>query len=84
MPQDPSIAEVVRLGIKQALAAFHVGLPAKVISFDAAKRTCKVQPLFLRALRDVETKEVEIESYPQILNVPVQYQRGGGWSFRFR
>lgn len=86
MNQTKTLARAIRLAVDQALRLAHVGLPAKVVSFDAGKRTCSVQPLLKRVIIDVDddgnTTEKE-ESYPQIPNVPVMYPGGNGFHIRW-
>jgi hypothetical protein len=79
---SPVLARVIRQAIAQAMKTFHVGLPAKVVDFDASKRTCNVQPLLKRVILTPEFEEQEI-SYPQISGVPVWYPGGNGFHMRW-
>ncbi len=79
---SPVLARVIRQAIAQAMKTFHVGLPAKVVGYDASKRTCNVQPLLKRVILTPEFEEQEI-SYPQISGVPVWYPGGNGFHMRW-
>lgn len=78
---NPSMARVIRRAIDQALKQMHVGLPAKVVSFDAQRRTCVVQPLLRRVV--IEDGAEREESYPQIPGIPVWYPGGSGYHLRW-
>lgn len=79
---SPSLAELITQAIESRLAELHTGLPAKVISFDASKQICNVQPLLLRVII-LEDGSLEEQSLPQITNVPVHFPSAGGWSLIF-
>lgn len=79
---SPSMAELLVMAIESRLADLHTGLPAKVVSFNAPKQSCSVQPLLIRLIVDESGKNVE-EPLPQIDNVPVRYFSAGGWSIIF-
>lgn len=81
-PLAHNVVRAIRQAIEQALKEKHMGLPAKVVSYDRTKRTADVQVTLKRGVFDADG-EVQVESYPQIPNVPVLYPAGGGWSIRF-
>lgn len=57
----------------------HVALPARVVSYDQAKQTANVQPI-LRGRFRAEDGTVTSYQLPQIVNVPVAFPQGGGFS----
>lgn len=77
-----SLAEVIEDGVRSILSTVHVGLPAKVLSYDAAKQQVDVQPL-LRDLDVAADGSVSAPEMPVIPNVPVMFPRGGGWHMRW-
>lgn len=79
---DPSLASVILMAIEGRLAELHTGLPAKVVTFDAAKGSCSVQPLLRRVIRDENEAARELVM-PVIANVPIIYPGGGEWSMTF-
>lgn len=75
---DPSLSEVVsnlRLSIFTYLNCVKVG---KIISFDGARKTAKVQLLFKRQFDDDR-----IVSYSPLVDVPVFTLQGGGGALQF-
>lgn len=56
----------------------RVGMTAKVISYDAGARTCRVQPNVNKVLPDGNGGYV-FEPFPELANVRVAHVRGGGF-----
>lgn len=77
-----SLLQLIKDQIDDALFNLHTGLPAKVVSFDAASQSCACQPLLKRVFLDNDGVPQEYD-YPVISNVPVEYANGGGWSITF-
>lgn len=70
--QTPSLEQIVKDGIEATVANLHVALPAEVVSYDAAKQRCSVQPLIRRKYEDGS-----VVNLPIITNVPVAFPRAG-------
>lgn len=70
---SPKGANLLRRVMDARLLDVHTALPCEVLAFDAAAQTVDVQPMVKNVIFG-ETSELE-ESYPQILNVPVKYNR---------
>ena len=60
-----------------AIEGVHVACDARVLSYDAAKRTIDALPTVRRRLQDPTTGEVFYEDYPPLANVPVMWPTGG-------
>lgn len=56
----------------------RVGMPAVVVSFDAAKQTVEVQPAIRENL--LQNSVPTPVNLPTLINVPVMLARGGGFS----
>lgn len=78
MPVEPELSEVIREAISSRLLDVHTALPAVVESYDAAAQTCTAQPVVSRTVFD-DAGEPQQERLPSIQNVPVKWQRGGGF-----
>ncbi len=79
---SPSLTQAVVGAIEASLADLHVGLPAKVISFDPLTQSCDVQPLLQNQIIDLDGNELTFD-WKVISDVPVLYPAGGGWSLTF-
>jgi hypothetical protein len=77
--ESRSFAEVIELAVRNALEHVHTSLPARVLSFDAAKNTVDVELGTKAATYDRDTGEREYEERPQLASVPVVWPRGGGY-----
>lgn len=78
-PDSPALEDVLLDTIRGELARAHVGLPARVVSYDRTTQTAVVQPVIRGRYR---TPEGESATYrmPQIAGVPVAFPAGGGFS----
>lgn len=76
----PSLARVVRNAIDARLRDVHVGMPGRVVSYDAARQCADVQPLVRRPYRD-EGDDTSHETLAVVTDVPVLFQGGGGYGF---
>ena len=72
------LEETINLAIDSKLKEVHTALPAKIVSFNKAKQVADVQIVQKRLFNDGTE-----EFYPPLIDVPVQYLRGGGFSFTF-
>jgi hypothetical protein len=75
----PNIETLVQLGIESHMSSVHVHAPARVTSFDAAKRTCSVEPLVKRPVTSDED-EVTYEDSAIVDGVPVLYPGGAAFT----
>jgi hypothetical protein len=71
---DSGIEEIVL----SMLRGVHTSMPAKVISFDAEKQTCSVQPVLMRKRVDQDAQPL-----PVIEEVPVVYPGSGDYWITF-
>lgn len=56
----------------------HTAIPGTVVSFDASTQTCKAQPGIKRVFRELGPVDL-----PQLVDVPVQFPRGGDYVLTF-
>jgi hypothetical protein len=82
-PRSPSLSDVLRAALSDALADTHTALPAKIERYDAATQKADVKPLLKRPLRDEEGNDLEPEALPVIPSVPIAWPRGGGFFLSF-
>lgn len=77
-------ADAIRLTVREMLKMVHTGLPGRVVSFDAAKQTAKVQPAIKRIwIGDDEGDEPVEAALPECPDVPVHFPGGGGYVLTF-
>lgn len=76
--RSPTLAELLRLAIANAQARIHVSLPGAVEAYDATTQRADVKPNLRRTLVDSEGNELDPESLPILMDVPVMFPRGGG------
>lgn len=69
---------VIRQGITNYMKDVHTALPGKIVSFDIALQTAKVQLLIRRIFKG--GNELDL---PQLINVPVWQPRAGGYCITF-
>lgn len=70
-PRNPSLAEVIRMGIDQILANIHTALPGRIESYDQSTGLAKVKPLLKRKYA-TDSAATEL---PVISGVPVVFPR---------
>jgi hypothetical protein len=75
----PNIESLISRGVEAAFSGVHVHAPARVVSFDADKRTCEVQPLTRRPVTDEDDAVTYADAEP-VANVPVLFPGGAGFS----
>lgn len=71
---QPDDVELIRTAIRNRLADVRTSIPAVVVSYDAALQTCKCE----LATR-LPTTDGTPEQLPPLEDVPVKWQRGGGY-----
>lgn len=69
---------VLREAIDARAAEVHTAIPAKVISYDAAKQVADVQPMVKDFYHSVEGALIP-RSFPTLPSVPVAFLRGSGY-----
>lgn len=80
-----TLASIIRQGANAILKDVHTALPGIVVSFDPETQLAEVQPAIKRVFRE-ETEDGEIltdVALPVLINVPVVFPRGGGYSLTF-
>lgn len=70
---NENMADLIGEQIHRALGDVNTSLPGQIVSFDPATQTATVKVLAKRSLNGVAT------DYPDLVNVPVHFQRGGGF-----
>lgn len=81
-----TLASTIKLGVKNSLKDLHTSMPGIVQSYDNAKQLATVQPAIKRVLitQDDDGKEfLQPTDLPILINVPVIFPRGGGFSLSF-
>lgn len=76
--EPATLGAVFRKAVERALAQARVCIPARVVSFDRVRRTCKVKPLIRRPGKDGGTTEE-----PALADVPVVWPGTGRARVRF-
>lgn len=66
------------MAVAQILGDVHVSMPGRVEAFDAATQRIDVQPLLRRPVVASDGTELEPDTYPVLMDVPVVFPRGGG------
>lgn len=79
---NPTMARMLSLVMDRRLEEVHTAMPGVVTAYDATTQQCSVQPSISLAYED-ETGQRVVEEPPVITNVPVAFQRGGGFRFTF-
>ena len=74
----PTLAQVILDAIEYRLGDLHVGMPGRVEAFYPAAQQADVQPLLKRVVVAPDGTKT-IDSFPKLVNVPVEFPRGGGW-----
>lgn len=80
-----TLAANIKQGIDSRLKDLHTSMPAIIESFDAATQIATVQPAIKRIFKTNEgdTELLTPSELPILINVPVQFPRGGGFSLTF-
>lgn len=84
-PRISSLATNIRQGIETKLKDLHTSMPGIVQTFDASTQTATIQPAVKRIFitRDEEIEILTPTDLPILINVPVVFPRGGGFSLTF-
>ena len=79
MPLEPETAEIIGEAIQDSFIDVHTAIPGSVQKYYADKRTADIRVEVKRVLLD-ENETYVTEELPQLVNVPVAFMRGGGYS----
>lgn len=84
-PSLSTLASNIKQGVETRLKDLHTSIPGIVESFDAEKQLASVQPAIKRIFitRDGDTEILTPSDLPILINVPVIFPRGGGFSLTF-
>jgi hypothetical protein len=84
-PNLSTLASNIKQGIDSRLKDLHTSLPGIVESFDSATQLARVQPAIKRIFvtRDEDIEILTPLDLPILINVPVIFPRGGGFSLTF-
>lgn len=88
MPKNEHLATLaanIKQGVDARLKDLHTSLPGIIVSFDPATQLASVQPAIKRIFKtnDGEKELLTPTALPILINVPVQFPRGGGFSLTF-
>jgi hypothetical protein len=75
--REPRLETLIEDMIEARLAGLHTCMPAEVVSFDGSKNSISAQPLLQNSFVDDDGAD-QIETLPQIDDVPVVFPRGAG------
>lgn len=84
-PALATLADNIKQGIANRIKDLHTSMPGIIESFDPETQTASVQPAIRRIfVRREGTDEILVpEDLSILINVPVQFPRGGGFSLTF-
>lgn len=77
---DPEESE--RLALEGAQAKMWTALPGIIVDYDPARQTCSVQPAIQGAVTN-PNGTAQSTDLPLLVDVPVQFPRGGGFACTF-
>lgn len=81
-----TLSSNIRDGINNRLKDLHTAMPGTIVSFDPENQLATVQPgikRVFRTLNDDNSVDLNPVDLPLLINVPVIYPRGGGFSITF-
>lgn len=84
-PALATLASNIKQGIESRLKELHTSMPGIVESFDAENQLATIQPAIRRIFvtRDGDKEILVPSDLPILINVPVIFPRGGGFSLTF-
>jgi len=80
--RSPALIELLQIATSRAIEDLFVALPGKIEKYNALTQTVDVLPLIKRPVV-LEDGSKRIDELPVIPNVPVAFQRGGGFFVSF-
>lgn len=83
--ESSTLASVIRQGVENRLKDVHTAMPGIIRTFNATEQTASVQPGIRRVFKErgIESDTLIEEDLPLLINVPVIFPRGGGFSMTF-
>lgn len=80
-----TFATTIKKGVQNYIKDLHTAMPGIIQSFDAVNQLATVQPAIKRIFvtRNEDTETLTPTDLPLLINVPVIYPRGGGFSLTF-
>lgn len=80
-----TLASNIKQGIDARLKDLHTSMPGIIETFDAEKQLATIQPAIRRIFvtRDGEKEILVPSDLPILINVPIIFPRGGGFSLTF-
>lgn len=84
-PALATLASNIKQGVESRLKELHTSMPGIVESFDAENQLATIQPAIRRIFitRDGDKEILVPSDLPILINVPVIFPRGGGFSLTF-
>lgn len=73
-----TLSQVLSTAIESYIDDLTIALPCRVLSYDPAKQTAKLQPEIKKSVLNTKD-ELDSESLPALPNVPVAFPRAGDW-----
>lgn len=80
-----TLSQNIKQGVENRLKDLHTAMPGIVESFNSEEQTVTVQPAIKRIFKTTQ-EDIEILTpvdLPILINVPIVYPRGGGYSMTF-
>lgn len=84
-PNIATLSQNIKQGIENRLKDLHTAMPGIIESFDSVEQVVRVQPAIKRIFKTTQ-EDIEILTpvdLPILINVPIVYPRGGGFSLTF-
>ncbi len=84
--QTATLASVIQQAINNRLKDLHTAQPGIIETFDPDTQLATVQPAIKRIFKTVDESDVEFltpTALPVLINVPVAFPRGNGFSLTF-
>lgn len=80
--RTPDLEELLRVVVQQASLAHFGSMPGRVVRYDHKKQKADVLPLLKSRTIAIDGEEI-IDTLPELKEVPVAFQRGGGGFISF-
>jgi hypothetical protein len=80
-----TLSSLIKQGFKEGVKNLHTSIPGIIQSFDPVRQLANVQPAIRRIFISRESEESILtpSPLPLLINVPVIFPRGGGFSLTF-
>jgi len=80
-----TLASNIEQGIRNILKDVHTSMPGIIETFDPVKQIASIQPAIKRIFKtnDGDKEILTPTDLPILINVPIQFPRGGGFSLTF-